>query len=209
MNRAIFLDIDGTLTGTISGETFKQHSQDVLVLPGVEKALQYYQNQTPNWIMIGISNQGGVGAGYKSIEDAIAEMKYTLKLLPQLSAIYFCPDFAGQACWRIDRTVEFIVSEIDRIGNFDPMIREGNLIYRKPGAGMVFQAAKEFGIDLTQSWYVGDRSEDEQCAIAAGVQYMDATIWRNRFLPGMYEVKPATIEQVKFLESRNFSNDQN
>lgn len=63
-----------------------------------------------------------------------------------------------------------------------------------------------FGIDLTQSWLVG---EDEQCAAAASVNFMDSETWCDRFRPGMYEVRPVTSEQVKFLESRSFSNDNN
>lgn len=199
MNRAIFLDIDGTLTTTVSGKTFKQHSQDVLVLPGVQKALEYYQSQAPNWTMIGISNQGGVGAGYKSIKDAIAEMSFTLELLPQLKAIYFCPDFEGVTCWKVTSSQSLEIKQFNNeFGSF-----------RKPGTGMIDLAIGDYQIEKGDSWYVGDRPEDEQCAITAGLHYMEAGMWRNRFLPGMYEVKPATIEQVKFLESRSFSNDQN
>ncbi|QFS49614.1 hypothetical protein [Nostoc sphaeroides] len=101
MERAVLFDIDGTLTVTVTGETFKKNPHDVAVLPGVKEGLNHYHNQVPPWILVGVSNQGGIDKGYKSIEDTVAEMKYTLELLPKLSAIYFCPDLQGINCWRV------------------------------------------------------------------------------------------------------------
>ncbi|WP_375515579.1 hypothetical protein [uncultured Nostoc sp.] len=37
----------------------------------------------------------------KSLEDAIAEQHYTLELIPQLEAIYFCPDMKGLIVYRV------------------------------------------------------------------------------------------------------------
>jgi D-glycero-D-manno-heptose 1,7-bisphosphate phosphatase len=39
---------------------------------------------------------------------------------------------------------------------------------RKPKPGMLLHAAKELGLDLTQSWMVGDRWRDVDCGYAAG-----------------------------------------
>ncbi|MBR8832528.1 MAG: hypothetical protein DSM106950_00405 [Stigonema ocellatum SAG 48.90 = DSM 106950] len=50
---------------------------------------------------------------------------------------------------------------------------------------------------------------DEGCATAAGISYMEAQMWRDRFKPGVYKLRGATIEQVRFLESLKFSNDNN
>jgi D-glycero-D-manno-heptose 1,7-bisphosphate phosphatase len=46
--------------------------------------------------MVRISSEGGVGVDHKKLEAAFEEKQYTRLLLPQLEAIYFCPDFAGQ-----------------------------------------------------------------------------------------------------------------
>ncbi len=43
--------------------------------------------------------------------------------------------------------------------------------------------------------------EDEQCAQAAGVNFMWADVWRQRFTPGIYEFKAVNVEQVRFLEA--------
>ncbi len=62
-----------------------------------------------------------------------------------LDAIYYCPDApAGE-----DRTV----IENSR---------------RKPGPGMLFQAATELGLDLNDSWMVGDLISDVLAGLNAG-----------------------------------------
>jgi D-glycero-D-manno-heptose 1,7-bisphosphate phosphatase len=194
MNRAIFFDVDGTLTGTMSGEIFKKHSADIAVLPGVKEGIEFFGAQNPPWIFIGISNQGGVGAGHKSIDDAVDEMANTLMLIPQLSAIYFCPDFEGRICHRVTASGDEIIHLADK--DF-----EEGWTYRKPDAGMIHLAANENAIDLKESWMIGDRREDGECAVAARVNFMWADMWRNRFLPGMFEIKNATLQQVAFLEN--------
>ena len=40
--------------------------------------------------------------------------------------------------------------------------------FRKPAPGMLLRAARELGIDLPQSWMVGDRWRDIDCGGAAG-----------------------------------------
>jgi D-glycero-D-manno-heptose 1,7-bisphosphate phosphatase len=44
---------------------------------------------------------------------------------------------------------------------------------RKPSPHFLFEAAARFGIDLKQSWMIGDRASDIACGRAAGT----ATIW--------------------------------
>ncbi|MFM6404935.1 MAG: hypothetical protein ACKPGT_09860, partial [Microcystis sp.] len=55
------------------------------------KTMQLYDQE--GWIIIGITNQGGVAAGHKSLKSAIEEQRKTLEIFPLLSYIYFCPDF--------------------------------------------------------------------------------------------------------------------
>ena len=40
--------------------------------------------------------------------------------------------------------------------------------FRKPAPGMLLRAARELGIDLAQSWMVGDRWRDIDCGAATG-----------------------------------------
>ncbi|MBW4675910.1 MAG: HAD-IIIA family hydrolase [Desmonostoc geniculatum HA4340-LM1] len=181
--KILFVDIDGTLTETVSGHTFKQHSQDVKVMEGADKAVAHFHRQ--GWTVIGISNQGGcsaidpeTGKPRKSIEDAIAEMQFTMKLLPEIISIYFCPDFEGCECWRV---LQLSASEI---GKEKPQFIG---TYRKPSPGMILHNLES--IEVEECWMVGDRPEDEQCAVnaGAGINFCPANVWRDRFRSGMFE----------------------
>ena len=41
---------------------------------------------------------------------------------------------------------------------------------RKPGPGMLLEGARAHGIDLAQSWMVGDRAGDVEAGVRAGVR---------------------------------------
>ncbi|MBW4600883.1 MAG: HAD-IIIA family hydrolase [Calothrix sp. FI2-JRJ7] len=177
--KIIFFDVDGTLTETVSGATFKQHSQDVKLLPGIESALQHFDTQ--GYLQVGISNQGGVAAGHKTIKDTIAEMQFTLSLAPQLRTIYFCPDFEGKTCWKLKK-------------HNSSKIKQHNTLeygsFRKPGKGMIELFLKSNNVDdRTAIWMIGDRQEDEQCASNAHVKFMDALDFRKMFIADMDEFK--------------------
>ncbi len=48
------------------------------------------------WIVVGLTNKGGVAVGHKSIQHRTQEQQYTLQVFPELREIYFCPDFEGR-----------------------------------------------------------------------------------------------------------------
>lgn len=169
MTKILFCDVDGTLTGTLSGATFKSHPRDVLVLPGVENVLAYYGKE--GYLIIGISNEEGVGAGHKKLAAAFEEKQYTCLLLPQLEAVYFCPDFAGQVLCRADRDTAIEVKvESGKYSSF-----------RKPGTGMIEYCLALYEGDAGECWMVGDRPEDEQAAEAKGINFTAADVWRDKF----------------------------
>lgn len=191
MNKILFVDIDGTLTETISGHPFKQHPRDVSVMDGADKAIAYYGSQ--GWKIIGISNQGGIEKGFKSIQQTILEMRYTLSLIPQLQEIYFCPDFEGKQCYCINPSEE----HAHDFGNLFPDYQG---TFRKPSPGMIRLAMNFADNEITEIWMVGDRPEDEACAAAANINFCPADVWRNRFIRGMHEAS-ITPEQLRFLEN--------
>jgi len=160
----LFCDVDGTLTGTVSSATFKSNPRDLLVLPGVENALAHYAKE--GYLIVGISNEGRVGAGHKKLEAAFEEKQYTSLLLPQLEAIYFCPDFAGQVLCRADHDTAIEVKvESGKYSSF-----------RKPGAGMIEYCLSLYGGDAGKCLMVGDRPEDEKAASAAGINFIAADV---------------------------------
>lgn len=179
MTKILFLDLDGTVREPKSGAKFINDPYDQKLIAGVKEAIAHYSKS--GWQLIGITNQGGVGAGHKSLESAIIEQRYTLDLIPELEAIYFCPDFEGNVCWQISKYFQ-------RQWDDEPDLFRGT--YRKPGDGMLIRAIGEYvpEIENSQHWYIGDRQEDELCAAAAGVNFMWADVWRHRFQKGIGEL---------------------
>jgi len=88
------VDMDGTIREPLSRQQYFQHPKDQRQLEGADTALAAYSD---DWLIVGITNQGGVEAG---TSPCIKEQQYTLQLFPELKEIYFCPDFAGKKCLR-------------------------------------------------------------------------------------------------------------
>jgi D-glycero-D-manno-heptose 1,7-bisphosphate phosphatase len=184
MIKIIFFDLDGTLRETASGKTFINQQTDQKPIAGTQKALAYYQNK--GFICIGITNQGGVAAGHKSLQSAIEEQRITLELFPELSEIFFCPNYDGESCYQVSRDNEpLLMKALDLMNSC-----------RKPGAGMIELAMRGFSdLDIAQSWVIGDRPEDQQCAEAAGVKFVWAAVMHAKFAgSGMREIECQHID---------------
>jgi len=180
MSKIIFFDLDGTLRQTKSGKTFINEPEDQQPIEGTQKALSYYQEK--GFLLIGITNQGGVAAGHKSLQSAIEEQRITLELFPELSEIFFCPNW-GESCYQLSRgnqPLEFSA----------PLSGDGTAIScRKPGHGMLLTATRPLA-ELKDCWMIGDRPEDQQCAEAAGVKFVWASVMHAKFAgPGMREIE--------------------
>lgn len=209
MTKIIFIDLDGTIREPITGK-FVDAPKNQRIIPGADKALKYFADK--GWVIIGISNQGGIEYGYKSLESTIEEMQYTLELFPKLDSIYFRPDISGSDCIYVSRNKVSYFSFSDKSGYMKTARWQDNLSFRKPGDAMM-RAAIEYQLRLRveefiedcelyqncDCWFIGDRPEDEKAAQNLGVKFMAADVFRNRFLPGMYEVK-LSPQAIEFLE---------
>ncbi|MEG3440181.1 HAD-IIIA family hydrolase [Pannus brasiliensis CCIBt3594] len=173
MAKILLLDLDGTIRRTKSGKTFINEPEDQEPIEGSIEALDRYH--ADGYRMIGITNQGGVAAGQKFLQDAIDEQIRTLELFPQLSYIYFCPDFEGKFCYLVSR---------ENLGR--PVHTEWAAhwsgSFRKPNPGMILAAL--FNIQngknpIEDCLFVGDRPEDEAAARNAGVRFQWADRWRE------------------------------
>lgn len=181
MNGLMFLDLDGTVRKTKSGDKFINDPHDQELITGVWEVCRYYEDK--GWYLIGITNQGGVEKRFKSLENCIEEQRYTLKMLPYLRAIYFCPNFSGDICYRVDWNMS---TDCYKITN--PWLSETHS-FRKPGIGMVKIALKQFNVeDETPKWLIGDSETDKQCANLAGLRFIWADVWRTRRDKGLVEV---------------------
>ncbi len=168
-------------------------------MDGAKDAIAHYHKQ--GWHIFGVSNQGGIAANHKSLEDCTKEMQLTLELFPEINAIAFCPDFEGEKCWFVSKTDNpYYICRSD----FPHPNYPGDYLYphfRKPGSGMIMRFIDAFGfIDADEIWMVGDREEDEGCAISANIKSCPAVAWRNSFLPGIQVFHGLSIEQIRFLE---------
>ena len=144
---AVFLDRDGTINEQMG---YINHESRFVLLPGVAEAIRLLNRN--GYLSILVSNQSGVGRGYFPIElvyrihDAL---KSGLKKQGAvLDGIYFCPHYPGAS-----------VPEYDK-----------RCTCRKPGTGLIDQAVKDFPIELSASYVIGDRCSDIEMAHQAGMK---------------------------------------
>lgn len=144
MHKAVFLDKDGTLIPDIP---YNVNPALITLQEGVLKGLRLLQQQ---FLLIIISNQSGIALGYFSEQD-IEGVKNTITSLlktggVRLDGFYYCPHY-------IEGTVKQYAVDCT---------------CRKPKPGMLIEAAGHFGIDLSQSWMIGDILHDVEAGNAAG-----------------------------------------
>jgi D-glycero-D-manno-heptose 1,7-bisphosphate phosphatase len=114
--------------------------KDVRIFPDVPEAL--LRLRANGFKLIIITNQSGIGRGLMTVEQYRAVEADVLRQLDGLiDATYFCPDIPGQ-----------------------------HSSCRKPAPGMIFQAKREHGIDLSRSFFIGDKEIDVECGRNAGMR---------------------------------------
>ena len=140
MTRAVFLDRDGTI---IEDKDYLSDPEQVVILPGAASALSRLQDA--GFKLFIVSNQSGIGRGYYTMEDM---HRVNARLLEDLGChgvhiekIYFAPEAPEQPS-------------------------RG----RKPSPQFLFDARDEFGIDLSESYMIGDKLTDLECGWNAGVK---------------------------------------
>jgi D-glycero-D-manno-heptose 1,7-bisphosphate phosphatase len=175
--KLLLTDKDGTLIAPASGAKFVNQPWDQAPLPGASEAIAKYA--ADGWTIAIISNQGGVAGGHKSLESAILEMQFCLKLFPQIQEAYFCPDFDGLDCWRVwgDCSPSQQICYGEKSFQSWELALKGT--FRKPNAGMLRLAMAIHSPD--QVLYTGDmlianspKGEDENAALSAGIPFIAA-----------------------------------
>ncbi len=138
---AVFLDRDGTL---IEEREYLSEPSGIALIPGAAAAMAELRDA--GFALVLVTNQSAVGRGWLS-ETKLGEIHDELERHLDdtdltLDAIYYCPD-------------------VDAEGAAPSANPRAD---RKPGAGMLIRAAKDLGLDLGESWMVGDHARD----LAAG-----------------------------------------
>jgi len=138
--KAIFIDRDGTL---IRDKDYLHRPEEVEFFPGAIEALR--RAMDAGFVIVMVTNQSGVGRGYFTLADVENVHAHIGRELAakgvSLLQIYTAPE-APEAPSR----------------------------GRKPSPQFLFDARDEFGIELAQSYMIGDKLIDLECGWNAGVR---------------------------------------
>ena len=147
--KAIFLDRDGTINKYVG---FLRKIDDFALIDGVSEAIK--KINVSGYLAIVVTNQPVIARGevtFDELDEIHRKMETLLgKEGAYIDKIYYCPHHTD--------------------GGFAGEIKELkiNCECRKPKPGMLLQAAKEFNIDLSKSWMIGDGENDIKAGKAAG-----------------------------------------
>ena len=143
---AVFLDRDGVVVEEVN---YLHRVEDVRILPGVIETIRGWNEAGVPVVLV--TNQAGVGRGYYGWPDFLAVQAYIEQQLQR------------EGAW-LDGTWA--------CGYHPDGLAPLNVVHghRKPGPGMLLEAAAALNLDLRRSWLVGDQISDIEAAIAAGLQ---------------------------------------
>jgi D-glycero-D-manno-heptose 1,7-bisphosphate phosphatase len=163
----LYLDLDGTVRQGKDDALgrFVNGPEDVVVFPEAVELMRRWKRGGGR--IIGVSNQGGVALGIVSYEQVAKAMRETYRQAEFLfDKIAFCvhhpkagnPEMAR--CW-----------------------------CRKPSPGLLIESALDCAAYFGEFYppymglMVGDRPEDQECALLAGLDFQWAAEWRAQAKP--------------------------
>ena len=127
---ALFLDRDGVV---VVEKDYLRDPESVELMPGVAETMR--AAAAAGFLIIGVSNQSGLGRGRFSPDDFSAVMSRIDEMLAEQGAgfdgFYFCPHAPQDGCG-----------------------------CRKPATGLLDEAAASCRWDAGRSWVVGDKASD-------------------------------------------------
>ena len=143
-NKAVFVDLDGTIRETLDGAKYPISFHNQKILPNSAEILREYKEK--GYLILGISNQSGVNKG-EFIDDVNAIIEETKMMLGEdiIDDYMYCPHtMPGQIC-----------------------------TCRKPQSGMGLFFRDKYKLNLSQCIMVGDRTTDKTFATRLGIMYYD------------------------------------
>ena len=168
MSRAVFLDRDGTLNVE---RQYLHDPQALELFPGTGSALKRLMDG--GYALFIVTNQSGIGRGYYQEKDMHAVNDRLIEVLAadgvEFKKIYFAPESP----------------EVDSPG-------------RKPNPKFLNDAASEFGVDLSQSFMVGDKTADLQCGWNAGVK--NSILVRTGYGADLERDEPDTVTNAAIVD---------
>lgn len=143
----MFLDRDGVIN---IDHAYVSKKEDFEFVDGIFELCRHAKQL--GFLICVITNQAGIGRGYYTEQDFLELTDWMCGVFrekgSEIDKVYFCPTHPEYG-----------------IGEY-----KTESLFRKPGPGMILQAAEERGIDLANSVLVGDKETDIQAGIAAGVR---------------------------------------
>lgn len=139
--KAIFLDRDGVIN--IEKE-YLYKIEDFEFIDGVIESLKYLQ--TLGYKLFVITNQSGIGRGYYTKED-----------------------FLKLSHWMLDTLDEYGI-RIEQV-EYCPHTPDAGCKCRKPDTLMIENILQNHEIDLNNSWPIGDKKSDIECANKASIKH--------------------------------------
>ncbi len=146
-NQVVFLDRDGTICEEVG---YIDSAEKLSLIPGSAEAIKLLNDR--GFKVVVVTNQSGVARGFFSesfLEELHAELKRRLQAQgAHLDGIYYCPHHPD----------------------------EGKVPYlricdcRKPGSGLLLQAARDLALDLSGAYVIGDHFSDVECAHGVGAR---------------------------------------
>jgi D-glycero-D-manno-heptose 1,7-bisphosphate phosphatase len=139
----VFLDRDGTINERPPKACYVEKVQDFRWLDGAKEAIKKLKDH--GYFVVLVSNQPGIARGNLT-EDTLREIHRKMaedlaEIGTKIDAIYYCPHNWDEGCF-----------------------------CRKPSPGMIFQAQKDFSLDLRKSVLFGDDERDIECAHRADIE---------------------------------------
>lgn len=147
--KAIFLDRDGTLTKDVG---FVRDINELELAEGASQAVKMINDS--GYLAVLITNQPVIARGDITFEE-LQEIHNKLETLlgkdgAYLDGIYYCPHHTDKGF--PGERPEY----------------KCNCECRKPKPGMILTAAKDFNIDVSSSYMIGDSGRDVECGKNAG-----------------------------------------
>ncbi len=162
MNKALFLDRDGTLIVDIP---YLADPSKVELLPGVRDGV--IRARALGYRLFLFTNQSGVGRGYFTLDDALRCNARMVELLD------LGPDVFTDSCTA-------------------PEHPDQPSLYRKPSPRFILEMIAAHGLDPAQCIMVGDRESDVRAGLNAGTRAAgvctgeyDAATWQRKAIPGV------------------------
>ncbi len=139
MNKALFLDRDGTLIKHIP---YLHKSEEVVLLKGTTQALR--EARKAGYLLFLFTNQSGVGRGYFALEDVHGVHARLVEL------IGLGPDLFAEIC-------------------IAPEHPDAPSPYRKPSPRFIHEMIAKYNLESAGCWMIGDSRADLQAGLAARI----------------------------------------